>query len=45
MRVHVLVECSDAELNKVASRLSDWARDVHESSKTLKLSKPEMSKS
>ncbi|XP_026798955.1 testican-3 isoform X1 [Pangasianodon hypophthalmus] len=35
-------ECSDAELNKVASRLRDWSRDVHESSKKLKLSKPEM---
>ncbi|KAF7686760.1 hypothetical protein HF521_015153 [Silurus meridionalis] len=35
-------ECSDAELNKVASRLRDWSRDVHESSKKLKFSKPEM---
>ncbi|XP_060772576.1 testican-3 [Neoarius graeffei] len=35
-------ECSDAELNKVASRLRDWSRDVHESSKKLKLSIPDM---
>ncbi|KAK2865607.1 hypothetical protein Q7C36_001663 [Tachysurus vachellii] len=35
-------ECSDAELNKVASRLRDWSRDVYESGKKLKLFKPEM---